>query len=432
MAKGLRIATIVSDVGRLATPPRLRRRKGKTVAVLPSVVTPLVVAISVIVPATRAMADTVSQSQNQLNQVTNQLQGVQAQANEIQSQLEADGAKLDVLAQQYETAQQQVAQLDAQLAATKAQIAVTQAHVQATQARLRQEALQSYMSGATDSELAGLFASGGEQGMVVREYQQVASARMQQTIDTLHQQEQALTVQQGQLQNTESQARAAVAEVASSEQQAQALQAQQLATLSQVKGQVATLLAQQQQARQQLAAAVYQQQQQQLAAEEAAAAAAAQRAAAAQQAGGGHGGSSAGGGGPGSAPVYSDLPPAPQAQAAVQAAESQLGVPYVWGGESPKGSASPGFDCSGLTQWSWGQAGVAIPRTAQEQYDAIPHVSMASIEPGDLIFWNDGTTSVQHVGMYVGSGDVVDAPQTGQDVQIQPIWYNGLVGAGRP
>ncbi|MDE3086376.1 MAG: C40 family peptidase [Acidobacteriota bacterium] len=259
--------------------------------------------------------------------------------------------------------------------------------------------------------------------MVTQEYQQVAGARMQQTIDTLHQLQQSLGVQESQLQGTETQARAAAAQVATSEQQAQALQAQQRATLSQVKGQVATLVAQQQQAQQQLAAAVYAQQ---VAAQQAAAAAAAaQRAAAAAHPAGGGGG---GGGGP----VSANVPVAPGAQSAVQAAESQLGVPYVWGGESPRGSPDPGFDCSGLTQWSWGQAGVGLPRTAQEQYDAIPHVPMSALQPGDLVFWNDGTTSVQHVGMYVGNGDVIDAPQTGENVQIQPIWYNGLVGAGRP
>ena len=382
----------------------------------------LVVAVTVMIPATRAMADPVSQSRSQLNQISNQLQGVQAQADAIQSQLQADGAKLDELAQQYEVAQQQVAQLDAQLTATKAQIAETQAHVQKTQAQLRREALQAYTSGATDSEFAGLFSSGGERSMATQEYQKVAGAQMQQTIDTLHQLQQSLGVQESQLQGTETQARSAAAQVASSEQQAQALQAQQQATLSQVKGQVATLLSQQQHAQQQLAAAVYAQQ---VAAQQAAAAAAAQRAAAAAAAA-----HPAGGGGGG--PVSANVPVAPGAQGAVQAAESQLGVPYVWGGESPRGSPNPGFDCSGLTQWSWGQAGVSLPRTAQEQYDAIPHVPVPAMQPGDLVFWNDGTTSVQHVGMYVGNGDVIDAPQTGENVQIQPIWYNGLVGAGRP
>jgi cell wall-associated NlpC family hydrolase len=112
----------------------------------------------------------------------------------------------------------------------------------------------------------------------------------------------------------------------------------------------------------------------------------------------------------------------------VAAAESQIGVPYHWGGEDP----GVGFDCSGLTQWSWGQAGVSIPRTAQEQYDAIDHVSLSALEPGDLLFWGGGPGDIQHVGMYVGDGEVIHAPETGQVVHIQPIWNSDLVGAGRP
>lgn len=115
-----------------------------------------------------------------------------------------------------------------------------------------------------------------------------------------------------------------------------------------------------------------------------------------------------------------------QGLAAVKAAESQIGVPYVWGGESP----GHGFDCSGLTQWSWRQAGVDLPRTAAAQYDAIPHVPLSDLQPGDLLFWGFG--GISHVGMYVGGGDIINAPETGELVRVQAIWNNGLVGAGRP
>ena len=101
-------------------------------------------------------------------------------------------------------------------------------------------------------------------------------------------------------------------------------------------------------------------------------------------------------------------------------------MPYVWGGESP----GQGFDCSGLTQWSWRQAGVSLPRTAAAQYDAIPHVPLSDLQPGDLLFWGFG--GISHVGMYVGGGDIINAPETGEVVRIEAIWNNGLVGAGRP
>jgi peptidoglycan DL-endopeptidase CwlO len=368
----------------------------------------------------RAGADPVSNSQSNLNQVTNELQGAQAQATQIESQLQSDGAKLDVLAQQYETAQQQVQQLDTQLDATKEQIAQTQARVQSTVTRLRNEAIKVYVSGTTEEQFDTLFSGGGEDAAVTQEYQRLAGASMSNTIDVLHQQQQALGVQESQLQTTENQARTAVDQAAAAKQQAQSVTDQQQAALGQVKGQVATLLAQQSQAKQAVAAAEFQQQQ---------AAQAAAEAAAPAQAPGGQGGGGQGFGGGGS---FTNVAVSPGAGGAVQAAESQLGVPYVWGGESPRGSPDPGFDCSGLTQWSWRQAGVGLPRTAQEQYDAIAHVALSALQPGDLLFWDDGTSSVQHVGMYVGGGDVIDAPQTGEVVQIQPIWTSGLVGAGRP
>ncbi|MGH8986977.1 MAG: C40 family peptidase, partial [Acidimicrobiales bacterium] len=122
-------------------------------------------------------------------------------------------------------------------------------------------------------------------------------------------------------------------------------------------------------------------------------------------------------------------------QSAVQAAESQLGVPYVWGGEAP----GVGFDCSGLTQWSWDQAGIAIPRTAEEQDAAVPHVSLTELQPGDLLFYYDidGTGSVDHVVMYVGSGPygdqtVIQAPYTGSSVSYDALYTYGLVAAGQP
>ena len=395
---------IVSDVGGTSTPqpPGLARMAStgmrRALALLA-----LSAPLALVAPAVRAAADPVSNAQSRVNQVTAQLKAAQAQAAAMNAQLQADGARLDELAQQYEVAQQQVADLDAQITATQAQITATEARVQAAQALLRSVALRSYMSGSSDGNgVDTLFSSPGVQTMARQEYSRVAGGNVSTAIDGLQVAKESLNAQKSQLQGTEVQARSAAAQVASAQSAAAAVEASQRQALAGASAQVTALLGQQRQAQQAEAAAKYQAQ---LAAE----------AARAAQSG-----------------TFANVAVSQNASGAVQAAESQLGVPYVWGGESPKGSANPGFDCSGLTQWSWRQAGVSLPRTAQEQYDAIPHVSMSSIAPGDLIFWNDGTSSVQHVGMYVGNGNVIDAPQTGQDVQIQPIWYNGLVGAGRP
>ena len=124
-----------------------------------------------------------------------------------------------------------------------------------------------------------------------------------------------------------------------------------------------------------------------------------------------------------------------QGEAALHAAESQIGVPYVWGGETP----GQGFDCSGLVQWAWAQAGITIPRTTEEQWAALPHVSMHDLQPGDLIFYYnlDGDNAVDHVVMYAGSGPwgtstILAAAHTGTNISLAPIFTFGLIGAARP
>ena len=120
---------------------------------------------------------------------------------------------------------------------------------------------------------------------------------------------------------------------------------------------------------------------------------------------------------------------------AVSAAVSQIGVPYVWGGETP----GQGFDCSGLVQWAWAQAGVSIPRTTEQQWAQLPHVSLHDLQPGDLIYYFnlDGDNAVDHVVMYTGSGPwgsstIVQAAHTGTNIAYSPLFTYGLIGAVRP
>ena len=81
----------------------------------------------------------------------------------------------------------------------------------------------------------------------------------------------------------------------------------------------------------------------------------------------------------------------------MRAALSQLGVPYVFAAASP-GRA---FDCSGLTLWAWGQAGVSLPHFAASQYAMLPHVPLDQLQPGDLVFFY---SDLHHVGIYIGNG----------------------------
>jgi len=116
-----------------------------------------------------------------------------------------------------------------------------------------------------------------------------------------------------------------------------------------------------------------------------------------------------------------------QAGQAVAFVYAQLGKPYLWGATGPSS-----FDCSGLVQAAWATAGVSIPRTTYEQWSALPHIPVSDMQPGDLLLYSGES----HVAMYVGNGEIVDAPETGRDVELIPestAWYaDNLDGIIRP
>lgn len=298
-----------------------------------------------------------------------------AQAAQASALLQADQAKLDALAQQYELAQQQLSTIAAQVEQVHAAIAQDQAQVASDETALRADALQSYETGAGETGLGATFGQGGEQAAVTTEYVALATGALTTALDNLRGAQDRLAEQESQLQTSEARAQAALNQIAAAKGAAQATAASEEGTLHSLNSEVASLVA---------------------------------------------GPPAVGAGG---------LPPPPNGAGgtAVRAAESQIGVPYEWGAEDP----GHGFDCSGLTQWSWRQAGVGIPRTANDQLDAVARVPLGDMEPGDLVFWGSGGYA-QHVAIYVGNDDVVDAPSSGQDVQIQRIWSSGLMGAGRP
>jgi cell wall-associated NlpC family hydrolase len=114
-----------------------------------------------------------------------------------------------------------------------------------------------------------------------------------------------------------------------------------------------------------------------------------------------------------------------KAGVAVAAAYSQIGVPYKFAAESP----DVAFDCSGLTKWSWGRAGVYLPHQSGAQFGSTARVSRDQVQPGDLIFYY---TPIGHVGIYVGGGQMIHAVNTGTTVALAPVRWNKVVGIGRP
>ncbi len=373
-------------------------------------------------------------NQSQINASKSQVASIEATLNKEEQATSALDDQYDTAVNNLQNAQIAIQAITAKIARTKAQVALDRKH-------LTNDAVKAYIYGTPQSNYAALFSSSATMGEARNQYTQQIVGNLTKARDALKTSQASLVSQQAQQETlaaqAQSQANQARSLAAANAQAAAATKA----TLSQVQGQLAQEVAQ---------AAVEEAQQEAAAAAAAATAAQRQRAAAAAQAavsvaqtvGGSASGAAAttaanqaggptnytgtvGGTGAGTA----------EQLAVVRAAESQLGVPYVFGGASP----SQGFDCSGLVQWAWRQAGVSIPRTTEVQWPALTHVSLGALEPGDLLFYYDldSDDQVDHVVMYVGSGPygtatVIQAPFTGATVSYSPIFTTGLIGAGRP
>ncbi|TFV89351.1 hydrolase [Blastococcus sp. CT_GayMR20] len=131
------------------------------------------------------------------------------------------------------------------------------------------------------------------------------------------------------------------------------------------------------------------------------------------------------------------------ASTAIDAAMGYLGTPYAWGGGGTRGPGPGldpdegvvGFDCSGLTQYAYAQAGISIPRNSRAQYAALPKVASNALRAGDLVFWADDPSdpdTIRHVAIYLGNNKVVQAPQSGDVVKVSTMWWGDYAGAVRP
>ncbi len=365
----------------------------------------------------------------------------QQQLTQIEQTIAQEQQQSALLAQQYDAAAATLQSARAALASTGAQIARTRRVIAKDKKVLGKAAIQAYVLGAQGTQITSLFSTSANTAVVTQQYAQTAIGNLSQAQHSLESAQLELSATEQRQQQQEQAAQQAVAKVQTLQQKNAASTQQAHATLASVKGALATELAAAAQAKAQKEAAAAAAAQ--AAARQAAAQAAAQQAAqaaqvvselggttqaattAANQAASSAGAPSVGFSGSGSG----------SGATAAAAAESQIGVPYVWGGESP----GSGFDCSGLTQWSWAQAGVSIPRTSEQQYATVPHVSLSALQPGDLLFYYnlDGTGTVDHVAMYIGSGPygsqtIIQAPYTGATVSYAALYTEGLIAAGRP
>ncbi|MGA2209749.1 MAG: C40 family peptidase [Acidimicrobiales bacterium] len=375
-----------------------------------------------------------------------QISTLQQRADALAAQLTADENKIQVAAEAYDEAVVALGIDRARLQRTEAHLASLRQSLAHAQVHLRNTAINAYVTdNGAAADLAVLNGSASNAGSI--------AAYAGSVTDQLQNAEYAIVVAKDRVAATvvvqtaeERSAAKAVAAAARAKQAAETETSQVSAILSEVKGRLATLIIEHERAVAAAAAARARKLRR-----EQEAAAAAQEAAAAEQAAGTAGsvagsdptpGNNAGAGdAQGSAGNTGEGQPLVPAgsnsagNAALKAAESFLGVPYVWGGASRQG-----VDCSGLTMLAWAAAGVSLEHGATAQYAESTHLAPSQIEPGDLIFYhfaNDGPWPITHVAMYVGSGPygtqtIIQAAETGTNVAFYPMYWDGFVGVGRP
>jgi peptidoglycan DL-endopeptidase CwlO len=358
-----------------------------------------------------------------------------AEARALQDAIEANGTQIGALSEQYNGAQYRLEEAQAAIAAAQLQLEATRAEVERLKVQLNERAGALYR-GVGQQGLVGFDVSNATEVISRSKYSDLAAEHDQMLVDELHRAEGVLRDQQAQAEQAQADARDEQGEIKKARARVEAANARQEQLLSQVNGEIAQLVAEEQARREaaELAAA-----QQRFAAAAAANTAAANTAAAntaaakspstAPSTGTGAGGGNAGGGAPGGggvpAPV-SGPPPAVSggAATAIEYARAQIGKPYCYAGAGPSC-----FDCSGLTMRAWGAAGVSMVHYSGAQYTKFPKVPLNAMQPGDLVFW--GPNGSQHVGLYIGGGQMIAAPHTGAFVRIQAVSPNP-VGAVRP
>jgi cell wall-associated NlpC family hydrolase len=367
-----------------------------------------------------AYADPVYPSQNQVNQAQQAVQDDKAAVGPIQARLDAAQRELGLLVQRSQIAAQQydAATFRLQQAQVAAQVAgdrVLAAQLRLAEARsdLGRLAAAAYRDGNGLGSVSLVLDASGPEAFVtsahVLQHQGADLRATLQAADRARQDAQAARAAADAAVQARVAAQALVAQAAVAARAAVAAEQSQLAAVSAKRDALLAQLA----AAQRISVQLEQQRQQGLAqeaarraAEDAAAAAAA--AAAARNA-------------------HVVVPPYDGSLAgrALAFAFAQLGKPYLWGATGPDS-----FDCSGLTMQAWASAGVYLPHFAAFQYQASHPIGYGDLRPGDLLFWaTDGSDSntIYHEAMYIGGQQMIQAPRTGEDVEISSMWMWGAI-----
>ncbi|HUB71694.1 MAG TPA: NlpC/P60 family protein [Acidimicrobiales bacterium] len=359
-----------------------------------------------------------------------QLGDYQAEASYLAARIAALGQHESALGEQYDAGVSALAVANARVAAAARALLAAKASQSKTVSLLQQDAVEAYMGGGPQVALSGGGdATNPDESLLQQAMSQTFAADQSDALDNYRLAADNELIAHQQLVAARNADARQLTRLMKDRQEVEAAQAQLVATEQQVKGKIAVLVAQieqqklleEQQAEQ---AALREQEQEQAAAQ--AQAEAQQQAEAAQQ----NAAAAAAAKAAAAAETTTTAPPessqsseyvpqdqipgvSPAASIAVAAAESRVGDPYVWGAAGPDE-----FDCSGLVMWAYDQAGVYLPHYSGSQYAETTQIPMSDLEPGDLVFPADPG---QHVAIYVGNGEIVQAPYTGADVQIAPL-----------
>ena len=334
----------------------------------------------------------------------------QAQANQIAARIDALGQRESALGEQFNAANLRAEQVKTKVADATSRLQATTTRAAGLRSQLRARAVDTYVTGGLSGGFTGMSSDRADDPVRRAEYVRTFSAKDADSLDAAHAVNLAVAEDTKALTQQQEAAVAAAAQLDKSRRDVIAAESQLKGTQAQVTGDLAGLVAQAQAARQAQDAA---QAQVALARVQAAAVSSSAPHAATPEASRGGAeprATTAPAGGPRLGP-----PPAvgSGAQAAVAAAKSRLGAPYVWGAAGPDS-----FDCSGLMLWAWARGGKSLPHYSGAQYTSTTHISMADLQPGDLVFPASGSG---HVAMYIGGGQLIEAPHTGDVVKIIPL-----------
>jgi cell wall-associated NlpC family hydrolase len=313
----------------------------------------------------------------------------QAQAQQVLGQIDQIDHSLDAAVEQYNLANVRLHKIEGDMRENKKQLALARANLNVSQKSLAKRLVTAYTSTEDTSTLAVLLGSTSFEDMLNRvEAINSTSSQDANIVEQVRSSKLAIQHHEVELRNAHQEQQHIVAQKAAQKQHIESQLATRRQLLSSIRGEIQRLKAAEAAQQRQLAAA-------------------------AQARIAGQGNPPAIGIGVGaSTPEGSTVAPPNVHGGVVGVAMHYLGVPYVWGGASPRG-----FDCSGLVMYAFAQIGVSLPHSSYAQAGMGAPVSMSQLEPGDLVFF----TGASHVGIYIGGGQFIHAPHTGDVVKISSL-----------